>query len=130
MGYPGSKESFESPPTRDQDVDLVIRVFWREGQAIYAVKFARIAAFRALDEGGLLELWEETHAQGGCPTSATFKVRNHKWSKESPLAFAMSPEGLWSYVIATGNDCVEVVAFEPPEIVFERKIRPQPWDCE
>ncbi len=39
----------------------------------------------------------------------TFKVRNHGWTEESPLSFVHGRVGGWSYVIATDDQCVEML---------------------
>ena len=87
---------------------------------LYRVTFpSKRLAFRALDEGGLPEFWGETKARGGRPGLTTFRVRNHAWSHESFASFFHDNAEGWSYVIATSDLCVEVVAWNPPEITRE-----------
>ena len=80
----------------------------------YRVRFADVDAFRVLDESGLTELWDATAKAGGRPGGATFRVRNHGWTTESPLVF-LSSDG-WSHIVATGDDCIEIAARTEPEI--------------
>ena len=108
------------------DAGLTVRLFHKETAAVYALSFERVGAFRLLDEHGLLELWEETDRQGGRPAQSTFKVRNHLWSKESPLSFVHHAKDDWSFVIATDWDCVEIVCEEPPDIQLEEKVSRRP----
>jgi hypothetical protein len=99
------------------DNDLVARIYAYDAKAIYRVKFASISAMRLLDEGGLAELWEETEAFGGRPGQTTFRVRNHAWTSESVLSFIET--GGWSFVIASANECLEVVSSVAAIIVKE-----------
>lgn len=85
----------------------------------YLVSFKAVSAFRVLDEHGLQELWEKTSELGGRPAASTFKVRNHAWTKESPITFVAS-DG-WSYILATDFDCIEIVSVDAPSIVETRE---------
>jgi len=82
---------------------------------IYLIR-VEVSAFRVLDEHGLTEIWEKT-SELGRPGLATFKVRNHRWSKESPISF-LGSDG-WSYVVATDSDCVEFVTSDIPVVSIE-----------
>jgi hypothetical protein len=73
-----------------------------------------VIAFRVLDEHGLDEFWEKTTELGGRPGRTTFRVRNHLWTKESPLSF-LGTDG-WSFVLVTNSDCIEVVCKAPPVV--------------
>jgi hypothetical protein len=53
----------------------------------------------------------------GRPGQTTFKVRSHAWSLESPIPFLRSNG--WAFVIATEDDCVEIVAEDEPIIEVE-----------
>lgn len=83
-----------------------------DADADYRVSFAEISAFRVLDEHGLQELWEKTSELGERPGASSFKVRNHAWTRESPITFLAS-EG-WSYIVATDFDCIEIVSVIAP----------------
>jgi len=111
---------FKSP--FDTRLTLVVRVHESNADEpgypndpLYFVTFQDVSAFRVLDEGGLLEFWRQTESLGRSG-GTTFRVRNHQWSRESLLAFLPGDEDGWSYVIATGGECVEVVARDTPEI--------------
>lgn len=81
-----------------------------------AFTFHDARAFRVLDEGGLLELWEAS-SKNPRPAQSTFRVRGHMWQSESPLAWIHgTAEPYFSYMIATDWDCLEVVSFDPPDI--------------
>jgi hypothetical protein len=73
---------------------------------------------RLLDEGGLLEFWEKTKELGGRPGKTTFRVRNHAWTDESFVSFLATNDG-WSFVIASDNECLEVLSANPPTITEE-----------
>jgi hypothetical protein len=121
------------PPNRTMSKDLVARFFSADQKAIYRISCSPIA-YRVLDEHGLVELWSAAAEQGGRPGQATFKVRNHGWTRESVLSFFNGAQDGYSYVIATGWDCLELVCFDPPEIVKEQDVpsRPakDPADCQ
>jgi len=78
----------------------------------YVVYFTIPSAFRLLDEHGLCEIWDARAAHCVVLPQNTFKVRNHLWTRESPISFLES-EG-WSFVLATQSDCVEVVSGKEP----------------
>ena len=89
---------------------------------IYALSFKWIGGFRVLDEVGLLELWEATAKSGGRPAHSTFRVRNHLWSRESPVPFLAVASDGWSFVVASGWDCIEVIARMEPEITLVEEL--------
>ncbi|MBX3582547.1 MAG: hypothetical protein KF810_11670 [Rhizobiaceae bacterium] len=97
--------------------DLVARIHARDTNTIYRLVFPTIAAMRLLDEGGLLQFWQKTSELGGRPGRTTFRVRNHAWTRESVVSFLAS-DG-WSFVIASENDCLEVVSATVPTITAE-----------
>ncbi len=80
------------------------------GCPAYRVAFEHVSAFRVLDEHGLLEIWQHPR-----PNRTAFRVRNHLWTRESPVTFLAS-DG-WSYVVATDDACIEIVSASAPSIV-------------
>ncbi|MEM1381700.1 MAG: hypothetical protein AAGH41_13850 [Pseudomonadota bacterium] len=108
------------------DVDLVARIYVYEPDKVYRVAFDRISAMRLLDEGGLLELWAKTEELGGRPGQTTFRVRNHAWTAESIVSF-LATDG-WSFVIASDNECLEVVSANPP-VIDEEPLEASSPDC-
>lgn len=118
--WPEGREPTATQPLLEalQSAELVIRVYVHGEASIYRLSFDSVSAFRVLDEHGLMQLWHKTDELGGRPGQATFRVRNHLWSEESPLSFLGTQDG-WSFVIATGDDCVEIVARTPPKIELE-----------
>ena len=108
------------------EAELIVRLFHKEAEAIYSICFHEVGAFRLLDEHGLEELWQETSIQGGRPAQSTFKVRNHLWSKESPVSFFSYAKDDWSFVIATDWECMEIVCSDPPDIQLEETVRSHP----
>ena len=79
---------------------------------IYKLVFSGVGAYRLLGEHGLPEIFEI----GGVEVN-TFKVRGNGWSKESPSSFYMHTHDGWSYMLATGDECVEVLCSQPPNII-------------
>lgn len=111
-------ECFDASLFRQRDSKaLTIRLYDNATAKIYRVRFASVWAFRVLEDHGLMEIWAETKKRGGRPAHATFLIRNHLWTKESPFTFVHS-DG-WSYMIATQEDCVEIVSAQPPDIFEE-----------
>jgi hypothetical protein len=104
--------------TGSLDKNLIIRLFNNEDETVYRVCFEHAGAYRQLDEHGLLELWHARELQD-IPILSTFRVRNHGWSKESPLSFHMCATEGWSYVIATHSECVEVLTRSDPQVIVE-----------
>lgn len=131
---------FKSEPTREIDgTDLLVRIrALPRGEdlsvssvaSIYSLKFESIGGFRVMDEGGFPDFWNATVRQGGRPALSTFKVRNHLWSWESAVPFAMQTSDGWSYVIATNDDCVEVLCKDKPAIRFEKTVAAHPLSDE
>ncbi len=97
--------------------DLVARIYVYDSGNIYRLVFPQIRGMRLLDEGGLLEFWEKTSELGGRPGRTTFRVRNHAWTRESVVSFLES-DG-WSFVIASDNECLEVLSATAPIITQE-----------
>ncbi|RLQ87745.1 hypothetical protein D8780_05515 [Notoacmeibacter ruber] len=95
--------------------ELLVRIRDLYADTIYRLVFSTISAVRLLDEGELLEFWEKTAELGGRPGRTTFRVRNHAWTRESMISFLAS-DGT-SFVIASNNECVEVVSVTAPTIV-------------
>ena len=107
----------------ERTLDVHVVVYSSDGvplapEPIYRLRFGDVAAFRVLDEGGLLGLWAQTPAMGR-PGDSTFRVRNHLWTSESILSFIHGTEDGWSFVIATDGECVEILAPNPPTITLE-----------
>ena len=96
---------------------LIISLFHVETESIYDLKFRNVGVFRLLDESGLLELWKENEV-----SLNSLLIKGHAWSKESPLTFLMGYEEGWSHLVATQDDCVEIVSDEHPEIELVEKI--------
>jgi transposase len=97
-----------------EDQSLAFGISVIESGETYRVRFDKVSAFRVLDESGLTEIWDRTGAEGGRRGSATFRVRNHLWTRESPLVFLAS-DG-WSHIAASDDDCIEIVSTSEPEI--------------
>ena len=99
------------------DSNLLIRVRAAGNGALFLVRFENVYAFRVLDEHGLLNIWEKTKQFGGRPAQTTFKARNSLWTMESPVSF-LNSDG-WSFILATGWDCVEIVTRSEPTIIVQ-----------
>ena len=88
----------------------------REKKAGVKFSFANVSAFRVLDEHGLVDLWNASKLQSR-PAQTTFKVKGHKWQTESELSWLM-PGCEYSFMIATGWNCLEVIANCEPTITL------------
>ena len=87
-----------------------------EKQAAVRFRFNNASAFRVLDEAGLLQLWEAS-SQNPRPAHATFRVRGHAWQDESVLVWIHGADKEhFSYMIATGADCLEVITMDEPQV--------------
>ena len=78
--------------------------------------FENVSAFRVLDEHGLVDLWNASK-NNSRPARTTFRVKGHRWQTESELSWVMA-DCEYSFMIATGWDCLEVVAWGEPKITF------------
>lgn len=72
--------------------DLIVRVLVRDTEQVYRIHFSNVGAFRVIDEHGLQEIIESIEPNNENINFNMFKVRNHGWSKESPLSFFMNAE--------------------------------------
>ncbi|WP_409425120.1 MULTISPECIES: hypothetical protein [unclassified Pseudoalteromonas] len=97
--------------------DLIVTVFHTDSEIVFEITFDNVGGYRLLDEHGLTELWESGEINNNC-----FKVRDHGWSKESPLSFFMHTNDGWSYLISTADECAEVISTKEPKIVFKQKV--------
>jgi hypothetical protein len=109
--------SYNRAATTNLPSDLRILLFSVTKESIYTVDFYGVNAFRVLDEHGLLEIWNA----GQRPNGALFRVGGHGWTKESELSFFMAGQ-THSWMIATNNDCVEVVSINVPKVSFVEKL--------
>ena len=100
----------------DDTPALQAKVFDSKTEQLYEISFETANGVRFLDEHGLTELWGASNYKpkelGSC-----FRVRNHMWHRESPITFLFGMEGEWSYVIATMDECLEIVSAAEPRIV-------------
>ena len=92
----------------------------REKRAAVVFTFTDVSAFRVLDEHGLTDVWLASSKEER-PAHTTFKVKGHKWQEESFLTWFM-PSCEFSFMIATGWDCLEVVSASEPAIELRRAI--------
>jgi hypothetical protein len=120
--YPSKRKRYEIKNNFNSDENgLTITVFHLDTESVYEILFGDAGAFRMLDEHGLTEIWTSGKKPRGINC---FKVRNHGWSKESPLSFFMKSKDGWSYLVATDFECIEIIAKEPPKIIFKEKLKP------
>ncbi|MCG9656861.1 hypothetical protein VME0621_03071 [Vibrio mediterranei] len=96
---------------RHKDYALIVSVFHEETETLYDVMFETVSGFRLLDEGGLLELWAVGEKFPNCAL-----IKGHQWSKESPITFISGYEDEWSHLMATSDECVEIVSHKHPDI--------------
>ena len=109
--------SYALPPAGwRQDRELEATFISKDKKAVVRFCFDQVIAFRALDENGLLELWD---VSSKIPRSArtTFRARGHAWANESFLVFLGEElKSRFSYFIATDDWCLEVVCVSEPEV--------------
>ena len=107
--------SLELPVSKDNKVGALEAVFLsREKRAAVVFSFDDVSAFRVLDEHGLVDMWEAS-GKTARPAHTTFKVKGHKWQEESFLSWFMR-DCEYSFMVATGWDCLEVVAGTEPTV--------------
>lgn len=95
---------------------LTAKFISKEKRSGVNFKFRNVSAFRVLDEHGLTELWQSS-SEKPRPARSTFQVRGHSWQAESPLIWYMRPgSNYFSYMIATGWECLEVICSSEPTI--------------
>lgn len=127
ISYPNEGVSLGLPPdvTGVASQVLTASFFSREQRAVVTFTFKKVNAFRVVDEGGLLELWEAS-SKAPRPASTTFRVRGHAWQSESVLAWVHGTDKEhYSFMIATGWECLEVVALEEPAVELRPAIARQ-----
>lgn len=100
----------------DTDGDLEATFISLEKRAGVRFAFENVSAFRVLDEHGLVDLWLASDDRPR-PANTTFKVKGHKWQRESELSWFMA-DCEYSFMIATSLDCLEVVAKREPRVTM------------
>jgi hypothetical protein len=85
-----------------------------EKRAVGRISFEQVAAFRVLDEVGVLQLWRASSTMPR-PRRTTFKVRGHAWQEGSKLVwFHVSDGNCFSCLAATDDQVWEIVATSEP----------------
>jgi len=107
-----------------KNVELQTHILNLNDGCLYKINYSQVNGFRMLDEHGLLEIWEKRDEQA-IKLKSTFKVKNHLWSKESPLTFFMADSNEWSHVVSTDSECLEVVCGDIPSITLIDRVKPQ-----
>lgn len=102
-----------------ESADLIARVFHLESEMLYEIFFGQVNAYRCLDEHGLTEFWHSNP-----PKKNTCKIQGHGWHKESPLSFRMGSDSECSFLLVTGDECLEVICRGEPNIKSVKKIEP------
>lgn len=85
-----------------------------EGAVVSAI-FSEVIGFRVLDEGDLLEFWPTCAADHGW----LFVVHENGWWDQEMTRKGFIHDrrsGLTEYFIASQNDCISVLAGEPPRV--------------
>lgn len=115
VDFPSEGFSLELPESDSVQIGTLEATFLsREKRGVVVFGFDNVIAFRVLDEHGLVDLWNAS-ARSPRPARTTFRVKGHKWQEESFLSwFTAGCE--FSFMIATGWDCLEVVASTEPVI--------------
>ena len=100
-----------------ENINLIARVFHLKSEMLYEISFGIVNAYRCLDEHGLTDVWSSNP-----PKVNTFKIKGHGWHKESPLSFFMGSDSEWSFLLVTGDECLEVICRGEPKIRAVEKI--------
>ncbi|WP_306250332.1 hypothetical protein [Parvularcula sp. IMCC14364] len=106
-----------------QDYSFVVRILVPKSGEIYSVNFSYVCGYRVMDEVGYAYLAQHTAKAERRLT--TVKVRQHPWAQESPGLFDASIKDGWSFLILSGDECVEVVSPVEPVIQKENTLRPE-----
>ena len=116
VGFPQEGFSLRSPNKPLLEAGSLEATFLsRQKRSMVCFRFDAVAAFRVLDEHGLVDMWSSPARAN--PGSATFKVRGHQWQEESFLVwFHGTDKDQYSWMIATGWDCLEVVTNVHPDV--------------
>ena len=114
--YHDPKRTYSLNEGRPADTPaLIARILDTKSETLYALSFKTITGYRVLDEHGLTEIWGE-ESYNFKQLGGTFMVRGHSWHTESPITFLFGMKGEWSYLVATMDECLEVVSASEPII--------------
>lgn len=96
---------------------LRLTLSFQSNQVVY-VDFGEIEGFRVLDEGQLLEFWDEKSNDHW-----VFEVLSNGWlaaesRRETAPAITEGGE-LKEYLVAGICECVSILAYDPPEIIYK-----------
>jgi len=118
--------------------DLVVQLLVGESDTPARMTFESVVAFRATDEGNKLELWAgHDQCLGGLHL-----VEHSTYLRETcaESCGVLEAEELVHYAIYTDNECVDVIARRPPNVVvgelrpghccdwMERQVAVEPWE--
>lgn len=116
--FPGANPEFEAPEILSIHYDLwLLRIslnFENRSTPVY-VNFPRIAGFRVLDEGDLLEFWNPDARANGW----LWEIKSGGWFdlESTRSGFVSSHQDkIIEYFVRGENECVSVLSFSEPEI--------------
>jgi len=117
LQLPGGKR-YQIKNTPHPGGDLSLELFHLPSEGRYRLHYHSVTAFRMLDEHGLLELWQALNELGDEQGYNSRLIKDHAWSRESPISFFHRHSDGWSHLICTGDECVEVLCPSAPEIIY------------
>jgi hypothetical protein len=124
VSYHDPKRSYRINEDRSETTPiLIVKILDTKSEELYQLSFETVSGYRVLDEHGLIELWN-SDAYDYEKLGRTFMVRGHMWHKESPVTFISGMKGEWSYVVATDDECLEVVSSSEPSVTSLGKLEP------
>ncbi|MCI5046885.1 MAG: hypothetical protein MRY59_05245 [Aquisalinus sp.] len=106
-----------------QDYSFVVRLLVPKSGEVYSINFSYVRGYRMMDEVGFAYLARHTAKRE--QSVATARVRQHPWTEESPGLFDTAIKDGWSYLILSGDECVEIVSPIEPVIQKEKTSKPE-----
>jgi len=95
--------------------ELVVTLTSRGDKKVATARFKEVIGFRLLDEGNLLEFWPVCSQDNGW----LFRIKENGWFdlETSRSGFLLDKRvDVSEYFISSQNDCVSILAGEPPKI--------------
>ncbi|MEO0961576.1 MAG: hypothetical protein AAFY01_04055 [Pseudomonadota bacterium] len=97
---------------------LTIRIATVSPITAYRVCFEWVSAFRVLDEGALSSLWARKEATAPSISLSSFRIQANEMHPDHWSGLVLQEH--WTYFLATGDDCVEVITGCEPLVKKEK----------
>ena len=108
---------FKSPvflsDVRYDTTSLVVTLTSPDDRIAATLTFTDVVGFRVLDEGDLLEFWPDCASDHGW----LFRITAHGWFDQEIARRGFLHDrvpGLGEFFVASQNDCISVLAGQPP----------------